>query len=162
MAGIDGVRALMIVLGGAIVLSGCGGSSPKRPATTSAGGAEHRSTAPRLSVADENAFVEIARASGELRAGTAAVALGKTRRISGRGEMASAIRLVAGLRPRDRRLSRLKRQIDAALRAVLAARSDPRSERGAAKAAIGATTRINGGLRRYADRHPSLVQVIPD
>jgi hypothetical protein len=161
MVGPDGVRALTIVLGGAIVLAGCGGSFSER-LTTSARGAEHHSAARQLSVVDQDAFVEIARASGELRAGTAAVALGKAQRISGRGEIASAIRLVAGLRPRDGQLSRLKRQIDVALRAVLAARSDPRSERAAAKAALGATTRINGGLRRYADRHPSLAQVIPD
>jgi hypothetical protein len=133
----------------------------KRP-TTSARGAERHSAAPQLPVVDQDAFVEIARASGALRAGTAAVALGQARRISGRGEIASAVRLVAGLRPRDRQLSRLKRQIEVALRAVLAGRSDPRSERAAAKAALGATTRINGALRRYADRHPSLAQVIPD
>jgi hypothetical protein len=162
MAGLDGVRALTIVVGGAIVLAGCAGSSSNHPTTSSAHGAEHHGAAPHLPVADQNAFVEIARASGELRAGTAAVALGKARRISGRREIAGAVRLVAGLRPRDRQLARLKRQIDAALRAVLAAHSDPRSERGAAKAALGATTRINGGLRRYADRHPSLAQVIPD
>jgi hypothetical protein len=161
MAGLDGVRALTIVLGGAVVLAGCAGSS-NHPTTSSAHSAEHHGAAPRLPVADQNAFVEIARASGELRAGTAAVALGKARRISGRREIAGAVRLVAGLRPRDRQLARLKRQIDAALRAVLAAHSDPRSERRAAKAALGATTRINRGLRRYADRHPSLAQVIPD
>jgi hypothetical protein len=162
MAGLDGVRALTIVLGGAIVLAACGGFSSKRPTTTSARAAGNHSAAPQLAVVDQNAFVEIAQASGELRAGTAAVALGKSRRISGRGEIATAVRLVAGLRPGDRQLLRLKREIDAALRAVLAARSDSRSERAAAKAALGATTRINGGLRGYADRHPSLAQVIPD
>jgi hypothetical protein len=161
MVGLDGVRALTVVLGGAIVLAGCGGSSSKHP-TASARAAEHHSAAPQLPVVDQDAFVGIARASGALRAGTAAVALGKAGRISGRGEIASAVRLVAGLRPRDRQLLRLKRQIDVALRAVFSARSDPSSERGAAKAALGATTRINSGLRRYADRHPSLAQVIPD
>jgi hypothetical protein len=111
---------------------------------------------------DRDAFVGIARASGELRAGTAAVAIGTARRVSGRGEIAGARKLVAGLRPRDRQLSQLKRQIDAALRALLAAPSDPRAERGAAKAALAATIRINRGLHRYADRHPALAQAIPD
>jgi hypothetical protein len=161
MIGINGVRALTTVLGGAIVLAGCGGSSSKGP-STSARGPEHHSAAPHLPVVDQDAFVEIARASGALRAGTAAVALGKARQITGRGEIESAVGLVEGLRPRDGQLSRLKRQIDVALRALLTARSDPRSERAAAKTALGATTRINGGLRRYADRHPSLAQVIPD
>src|ERR1700736_2037246 len=105
MAGLDGVRALTIVLGSAVVLAGCAGSSSNRPSPSSARGAEHHRAAPQLPVADQNAFVEIARASGELRAGTAAVALGKARRISGRREIAGAVRLVAGLRPRDRQLA---------------------------------------------------------
>jgi hypothetical protein len=162
MAGPVGVRALAIAPIAAVVLAGCGGHSSTRSTTTSERDAGQHSAAPQLPVVDRDAFVGIARASGELRAGTAAVAIGKAQRISGRGQIASARRMVAGLRPRDGQLLQLKRQIDVALRDLLAASSDPRTESGAAKAALAATTRINRGLHSYADRHPSLALAIPD
>jgi hypothetical protein len=151
----------------AAVIVGCGGSGSKGALsgpelTTATRGEGKQSTAPRLPRADEDAFIVIARASGSLRAGTAAVALGKAERISGRASMANARVLVADIRPRDAQLARLGRQIDQALRSALMAAVDPRSQRAAAKAALAATDAVNRGLRRYADRHPAVALLVPD
>ena len=162
MASLDRVRALGTALMAATVIAGCGGNSANQSSTASVRETTQRPAPEPLPAVDRDAFVEIARASGALRAGTAAVAIGAAQRISGRDQIASARRLVAGLRPRDRQLARLKGQIDVALGALLGAPADAGSQRDAAKAALAATTRINRGLHSYANRHPSLALAIPD
>jgi hypothetical protein len=146
--------AVALMLG--TVIAGCGGSS-HRSSTSKAG-----DQAAKAPTADESAFVEIARASGSLRGAAAPVAVGKAARLGGRTSMQSARRLVATIRPKDAKLAQLKSQIIDALRAALAARADASSQRRAAKTAMVATDAINRSLRKYAQHHPGLAQLIPD
>jgi hypothetical protein len=76
--------------------------------------------------------------------------------------MVSAARLLREIHPGDRGLVALRAAARSALRAALDARGDPGSQHAAALSAIAATERINAGLRRYADRHPSVQELIPD
>jgi len=112
--------------------------------------------------ADSLAFVEIARASGTLRTGSAAAALGRARHIANLSAIAAAARTVLGVQPRDPGLIALRESIHAALSAALAARPDRRSQHAAAVAALSATDSVNAQLRRYASRHPEVQALVPD
>jgi hypothetical protein len=154
----DQRTALAVALFSALVLSSCGATH------SAAGGASKRSTQTQAQgvTADNLAYLEIARASGALRSGAAAASLGHVAHLEGRESMVSAARLLREIHPGDRGLVALRAAARSALRAALDARGDPGSQHAAALSAIAATERINAGLRRYADRHPSVQELIPD
>jgi hypothetical protein len=135
-----------------LVAVGCGGHGSR--ARTERSNTAHQ--------ADNLAYVEIARASGTLRANAAATALGHSRRIANLAAISAASQTVLRVRPSDSGLLALRGSMRAALSAALAARRDPRSQHTAALAALKATDTINGRLRLYATRHPDVRALVPD
>lgn len=146
---------------GCALAAGCGGHSP---AGHRQGGAARTSQAERRRIheADNLAYLEIARASGVLRANTAAAALGRARRIADRSAVAAAAGTLPQVHPHDSGLIAARAKMRGALAAALAARRDGRSQRAAAIDALKATDAINKQLHAYAARHPDVQALVPD
>jgi hypothetical protein len=154
------LRVEVVVLCCAVAV-GCGGHSSnagKGPSAARTSKAE----AGRVHRADLLAYLEIARASGTLRAKTAAAALGRAPAIANRTQIVDAAKTVLKVRPHDSGLITARGRMLAALKAALAARDDRRSQRAAAMGAIQATDGINRLLRHYAARNPDVQALIPD
>jgi hypothetical protein len=143
----------------AIPAAGCGGDRRQGSRAHAAARARARGAVPQ---ADKDAYLAIARASGALRASVAAAAIGKATSLAHRQSVAYAAAVVRRLHPRDRELRALRVAVSAALEAALVAPRDPHGQRRAALAAIAATDKVNRGLRRYANRHPYVIGLIPD
>jgi hypothetical protein len=153
-------RLVVLGLAGLLVAAwpaGCGGSdddSNSATSTKTAPGAEV--PPPPLRARDRNAFNEIQRSSGALRAAAVPVAYGSATRIVVADRLNAAARRVARTRPRDRLLARLRRTTLAALGKAASepARADATSKQ-IANASIAEANRIDAGLRRYAALHPA-------
>ncbi|GAC1436109.1 MAG: hypothetical protein NVSMB51_06760 [Solirubrobacteraceae bacterium] len=143
-------RTAAICVGLCCLLGACGGAKTKPDAPL------------RTPAADKLAYLELARASGVLRASAAATALGQARQLGARDSLVAAEGLVAGLRPADRLLRELRGTVGRELAAALAASSGSSAQRVAARRATTATDAINSQLRRYAARRPQLATLIPD
>jgi hypothetical protein len=146
-----------------VLTLGCGGHRSSGR-TQGGGGATQTSQAEqgRAHEADNLAYLEIARASGTLRANAAAAALGRAPRIANLPAIAAAAKTVHQVQPRDNGLIRARARTCAALAAALAARRDRRSQRAAAIDALKATDAINKRLGTYAARHPEVQALVPD
>jgi hypothetical protein len=114
---------------------------------------------PRLSRSDREAFAEIQRASGALRAAAIAVAYGSAPRIAEPGRLRAVARELAAIVPRDSLLRRLRRRTIKALRTAASEEGTPPKD--VAKAAIAEADRIDAGLRRYAASHPAANEIAP-
>jgi hypothetical protein len=153
------VVALVSIVLSASPVAGCGGGGPQQSRRQEPTRTDARGKVPQV---DQDAYLAIARASGALRASAAAAAVNKAPSLTDRHSLRYAASLVRGLHPRDHDLAALQVAIGAALKAALAAPGDARAQRRAAVAAIAATDTINRGLRRYANRHPYVLGLIPD
>jgi hypothetical protein len=138
---------------------GCGSSSKKDESgttktTRTAPGAE--TPPPPLPANDGQAYAEIQRDSGVLRAAAVPVAYGTASRIVVADRLNAAARTLTGVKPRNPLLVRLRRQTLAALgKAGSRAGLDETKAKGIARKAIAEADRIDAGLRRYAALHPA-------
>lgn len=151
----------MLLLVGCALAVGCGGhgsGNGKHGVTPRTSRAEQR----RVHEANNLAYLEIARASGALRANTAAAALGRVPRITDRPAIAAAETTLLQIHPHDSDLVVARTRMQAALKAALAAHGDRRSQRAAAIAALRATDAINKQLQAYAARNPDVQSLVPD
>jgi hypothetical protein len=159
-----GVRlAVGVVVVCCALTLGCGGHRSSGR-TDGSGGVQQTSQAEqrRAHEADNLAYLEIARASGTLRANAAATALGRAPRIANLPAIAAAAKTLLQVQPRDSGLITTRGRMRAALAAALAARGDRRSQRAAAIEALKATDAINRQLETYAARHPDVQALVPD
>jgi hypothetical protein len=147
----------------ALLLGGCssGGGSGKPPREPQEH-SDRSSGLTRIPVADREAFLELANASGALRAAAAPVALGHAARAPALGALAHARSRVSALRPRDPSLARLQTTLLAALPSAHAFQRPGKPKRQLAQRAIADTDHINTGLRAYAREHPAIGGLVPD
>jgi hypothetical protein len=150
---IAGVTGLLIL----ILVSGCGGGENQSRTTRAPRSADV--APPRLSAADEKAYPDIQKTSGDLRAAAIPVTYRSAAAIAS-AQLSADVRELRAVKPQDALLRRLRRS---ALKAVSVAISQPRgaSVKAAAAAAIAEADRIDAGLRRYAASHPAANEIAP-
>src|SRR5437763_7968847 len=105
---------LVVLASAALALAGCGGGSEKKESGEHGGGKEadqgQAEALNKIPVADRTAFFEIASALGTVRARAAPVAVGTSSQLRSAAPLLAARTRVAGLRPADRELVRLRDQ----------------------------------------------------
>jgi hypothetical protein len=153
--------------------SGCGGDdSKKERATPEPGAAEQKSgegeeaeregarKGPQIPVADQTAFIQLAKGIGLVRLRAAPVIVGKHKRLASAGRLVGGRSQVARLKPRDARLRGLRDQLVGLMARFARARTS--QSRRAARAAIRGADRIEAGLRAYSRQRPGIGGLIPD
>lgn len=165
------VALLLICLAPALVATtGCGGSSHKESgeeAKTEQGGGDEAEQGQadalgKIPEADRTAFFALATAIGALRARAAPVAVGSSTDLGSAASLRTARAQVAGLRPVDPQLVKVRVQLLPVLARFAEATLSGAAAKRAAKAAIADADRIEAVLRAYSQRTPAIGGAIPD
>ncbi|HYU59637.1 MAG TPA: hypothetical protein VEK39_02655 [Solirubrobacterales bacterium] len=118
--------------------------------------AERAEAAAQIAESDRIAYYQLATSSGLLRSFAIATRRGVDPRPGAEeAELRAAARRVATLEPDDKKLDRLAKQLDAALRAALAGSDDPAE-------LLQASDAVNAGLERFVKRNPAASILVPD
>lgn len=123
--------------------------------------ADRRPQLDKIPTVDRQAFIELATASGTLRAAGAPIALGRTAQRASLQALAVTQPRIAALRPRDPTLRQTRSLLLAALVKArgLRQKSPTRAD---GRRAIRDTDRLNRALRSYAQTHPAVGGLVPD
>jgi hypothetical protein len=160
--------AALVVL---VLFAGCGGNDTKsrtaerqpQQATKDSGGGEEgdQNGLDSIAAADRHAFVQIATATSDLSTGASVLLVHGAVRPQDTRALRLVLPLVVELKPRDRRLRRLRAQLTTYLRRAIRIRSNHPGDQDA-RAMLADAAAIRAGLKRYSDATPAIAGVAPD
>ena len=157
----------------ALTQAGCGGESSKESGENAQGESGEGGSGEeaeggqaealgKIPQADRSAFFALATAIGALRARAAPVAVGSSTGLGSAASLRTARAQIAGLRPVDPQLVRVRMQLLPVLVSFADAPRSGAAAKRAAKAAIADADRIEAVLRVYSQRTPAIGGAIPD